>query len=205
MDSEASVISVLIADDHVMFRQGLAAMIRARAMLQLIGEAGNGREAWELVVRLRPDVAVLDLSMPEMKGTEVVKRSVEEGLSTRFLILTMHSHDTLVEEAMRVGATGCLVKEDAFEDLESAIRQISAGEFFVSRSLKTGGAAAGSVLSPREREIARGIIDGLTNKELATRFRSSVKTIETHRVRLMRKMGARNTADIVRLGLERGL
>ncbi len=196
---------MVIADDHLMFRQGLALMIRARKPYRLLGEAADGAEAWSLVQTEAPEIAILDYSMPELKGTEVTERVVEALLPTKCLILTMHTHDVMANEAYRAGALGCLLKDDAFEDLELAIDAALRGDFFVSRSLSFDPEQRNVGLSPREKAIVRGIIEGQTNKELADRFQSSVKTVETHRARLMRKLGARNTADIVRLGLEQGL
>ncbi|MEW6156745.1 MAG: response regulator transcription factor [Verrucomicrobiota bacterium] len=207
MSAASRRIRIVLADDHTMFRQGLSLMVRSQTIYELVGEAKDGAEAWELIESLQPDVAVVDLSMPEARGIELIERAREKSLATKFILLTMHTHDSLVREAMRAGASGCVVKDDAFEDLESAIEEALAGSFFASRSLgwSARDEEAPGLLSPREKQILRGIIEGRTNKELAEICQVSIKTIETHRLRMMKKLGAHNTADIVRKGLEMGL
>ncbi len=198
---------ILVADDHAVLRQGLVLMIQTRTPHTVIGEAANGEEALALLRQEQPDLAVVDQTMPRTKGLEVIAKARAEGLGTRFVLLTMHKHPSLAEEARRVGAAACVLKDDAFEELVGALAAALRGYFYTSRSLESGSnpEATSTRLSPREKEIVRSVIDGRTNKEIATQLAISVKTVETHRERLMKKMGANSSADIVRIGIDMGI
>lgn len=207
MSLNANQVRVVIADNHAIVRQGLASMVRTQTPYQIVGEASDGEEAWQLVSELRPELAVVDLAMPCRRGLELSSLAREREIPTSFVLLTMHKHSSLVAEAKRDGAAAVVVKDDAFEDLVAGMASALAGHFFISRSLLRPAAPGdrAAPLSPRERQIIRGIIEGKTNKDLAAELEISVKTIQTHRLRLMKKLNAHNTADIVRKGMEMGL
>ena len=202
--------SILIADDHELVRRGLCAVVMEVEGWRVVAEAGDGRTAVELAIQHQPDVAVLDLAMPEQNGLEATRRIVAEAPSTRVLILTAHESEQVVREVLDAGALGYLLKSDAGQELIAAIQALLDGKpYFTSKVarlilkgyLGSGGlsaAAIGGSLSPREREIVQLLAEGKTNKEVARRLGITVKTAETHRNNIMRKMGFDSLADLVR-------
>ena len=203
--------SILIADDHELVRRGLSAVVSEIDGWRVVAEAGDGRAAVELALQHRPDVAVLDLAMPEQNGLEATRRIVAETEHTRVLILTAHESEQVVREVLDAGALGYLLKSDAGHELVAAIQALLDGKpYFTSKVarlilegyLKSGGgisaATIGGTLSPREREIVQLLAEGKTNKEVARRLGITVKTAETHRNNIMRKMGFESLADLVR-------
>jgi len=205
------MIRLILADDHAIFRQGLARLLESDEGIELAGEAGDGEAAWDLIREERPDVAVLDISMPGKNGIDVAREIRAAGLPTRALLLTMHDDPTLAQEAEEAGVLGFVVKEEAFSDLLTAIRAVADGQRFVSRVVaeKVNQMAsreeAPAALSPREREVLGNIASGLTNKEIARKLEISPKTVDTHRTRLMRKLNVHTTADMVRYAMKIGL
>jgi DNA-binding NarL/FixJ family response regulator len=202
--------SILIADDHELVRRGLCAVVTEVDGWRVIAEAGDGRTAVELALQHKPDVAVLDLAMPEQNGLEATRRIVTETGHTRVLILTAHESEQVVREVLDAGALGYLLKSDAGHELVAAIQALlDSKPYFTSKVarlilkgyLESGGVAAagiGGTLSPREREIVQLLAEGRTNKEVARRLGITVKTAETHRNNIMRKMGFESLADLVR-------
>lgn len=205
------MIRLILADDHAIFRQGLARLLESDEGIELAGEAGDGDAAWDLIRAEKPDVAVLDISMPGKNGIDVAREIRDASLSTRALLLTMHDDPTLAQEAEEAGVLGFVVKEEAFSDLLTAIRTVADGQRFVSRTVADKVSqmepreTAPAALSPREREVLGNIASGLTNKEIARKLAISPKTVDTHRTRLMRKLGVHTTADMVRYALKIGL
>jgi DNA-binding NarL/FixJ family response regulator len=206
------MIRVLIADDHTIFRQGLAQMLKSIDGLDLTGQAADGQEALRLIAATRPDIAVLDVSMPGLSGLEVTKEALRRRLPTRVILLTMHGEAEAVSTALRAGAAGYVLKDNAFEDLVYAIKAVAAGGTFVSPSV------ASNLLKPvesqpppdvpltrREREVLKLIASGLTNRQIAEKLFISVKTVETHRARILQSLDLHNTADLVRYAIENGL
>jgi len=209
-------ISVLIADDHTLLRDSLVSVLNASGVCQVVGEAGDGPETIERVLALRPQVALIDISMPGLSGIEVVRRLRQEAPGTRCLVLTMHEAEDYVLQVVRAGAAGYLVKDSPASELIQAVKHLAAGRGhfgpYAARVL------AAQVYQPeravddpygnltlREREVFHLIVEGKTTKEIAKRLQIGVKTAENHRIHVLRKLGARNSADIVRFAARKGL
>ena len=204
------IIRTVIADDHAMFRQGLAALLQNAPEIELVGQAGDGDQALELIGRENPDLAILDNSMPGLSGLEVVEKLVREDLKTRFVLLTMHTEPRLASQALQSGAAGFLIKESAFEELLAAIQAVMQGNNYVSSAIavkmvENPGGCRALPLTPREKEILALIASGLTNRQIADRLCISHKTVDTHRTRLMRKLDLHSTAELVALAIKEGL
>jgi len=210
-------MKILIADDHKIFRDGLRNLLEGRSGYQVIAEAEEGGEAVRLAREHAPDVAILDISMQGMNGIDAAARITAENRATRVLILSMHADRRFVLEALKAGALGYLLKESAFEDLLRAIRVVGAGGIFLSprlaecairdyvRIADTGEEGAFAVLSAREREVLQLIAEGSATKEIAARLHVSVKTVETHRSRIMEKLGLRSVAELTKYAIREGL
>lgn len=207
---------VLVADDHTMVRESLVSVLQAQDDVEVVAQASDGFEAVEKAHATHPDVVVADLSMPRLSGLEVVRRLREAMPSTRVLVLTMHQEDEYVLQAVRAGAAGYLVKDSAAAELVDAVRSLHAGrDYFgpqASRALaqqvqnpERGGADPYGQLTAREREVFHLIAEGFTTKEVARRLDISVKTAENHRGRVLAKLDVRNTAELVRYALRKGL
>jgi DNA-binding NarL/FixJ family response regulator len=204
------MIKVVIADDHTIFRQGLAQLLSSVEGVTVTGEAADGSEALKLIREMQPDVAILDLSMPQ-GGLEVAREISREGLSTRVILLTMHNEPDAANKALQAGASGYVLKDNAFEDLVYALRSVARGGTFISPSVAAGVMKSnerrkeGEPLTKREREVLALIATGLTNKQIAERLFISVKTVETHRARIIEALDLHNTAELVRYAIESGL
>ncbi|MCM2335611.1 MAG: response regulator transcription factor [Pseudomonas sp.] len=209
-------IRVLIADDHTLVRESLVSLLQHDGDVQVVAQAADGLETVEKAIATRPDIVVTDISMPRLNGIEVVRRLKEALPDTRVLVLTMHQEDEYVLQAVRVGASGYLVKDSAAAELLAAVRSLHAGRGYfgpqASKALaeqmqhpeREVGDPYGS-LTAREREVFHLIAEGLTTKEIARKLDISVKTAENHRARVIDKLGVRNTAELVRYALRRGL
>ena len=206
------MIKVIIADDHVIFRQGLLKLLQSATDIAVIGEAGEGHESLGLIKKEKPDVAVLDISMPGLNGIEIVKEIEILGLATNVIFLTMHNDPLTAKKAMQSNALGYVLKDDAFEDLLYAIRAAASGRTFISTSISEKILKSGKpkeienrILTEREQEVLRLIALGLTNKKIAEKLVISVKTVDTHRTRILQKLGAHTAADLVRYAIKIGL
>jgi DNA-binding NarL/FixJ family response regulator len=205
-------IRILLADDHVVFRQGLRALLE-QAGMAVIGEASDGQEALQVAHAQPPDVAVLDIGMPHLNGLEVARRLREDVPQTKIVLLTMHTEDPYVLEALQAGAAGYVLKTQAAVDIVQAIRDVLQGATYLSpriagavvRAYLTRSELPPDPLTSREREILQRIAEGETTKEIAWRLRLSVKTVESHRINLMRKLDIHETATLVRYAIRRGL
>lgn len=204
-------IKVILADDHAMFRQGLAALPEAAKDIELRASAPNGREVWELVETLRPDVAILDISMPEMTGIEVARKTRDAGIDTHVIILTMHDDPSAAIEAQEAGAAGYILKDNSFEELVMAVQTVAAGGTFVTlairaklRELQRNGRGR-LALSPREREVIRFIALGNSSKEVARIMHISPRTVDTYRYRVAHKLQLHSLADVVRYAVRVGM
>jgi DNA-binding NarL/FixJ family response regulator len=201
-------ISILIADDHVVIRKGLRTLLEERRGWKVVAEAANGREAVEKASRLKPDLVVMDLSMPELNGLDATPLILKAVPHTRILILTMHNTEELVEKTLQAGARGYVLKSDAESDLVTALEAVLDNRtFFTPASSEFGsdywgrarsGTPAIPSLSPRERQIIQLLAEGKSNKEVAGRLGISVRTAENHRARIMRKLQLRSLSDLVR-------
>lgn len=209
-------VRVLIADDHTLVRESLAGLLQADGDVEVVAQAANGAEAIEKALQARPDVVVTDLSMAGLGGLEVIRRLREALPATRVLVLTMHQEDEYVLQAVRAGASGYLVKDAAPAELLAAVRALHAGRGHFGPQAARALAERlqhpermvddpyGS-LTGREREVLHLIAEGATTKEIARRLGIGVKTAENHRCRVLAKLGLRNTAEVVRYAIGKGL
>jgi DNA-binding NarL/FixJ family response regulator len=204
-------ITVIVADDHAIFRQGLASMLQPEADIGLLAQAVDGAEALGLIESLRPEVAILDLSMPQLTGIEVARRVESAGLDTRVALLTMHDDPSAVLQAQEAGVAGYILKDNSFEELVQAVHAIAAGGTFVTPSIRAKMRALQRngrpivALSPREREVIRLIALGNSSKETARILGVSPRTVDTYRNRLMEKLGLHSLADVVRYAVQAGM
>lgn len=206
------MIKVVIGDDHVIFRQGLLKLLQSAEDIEVMGEAGEGLKILSLIKKEQPAVAILDISMPGPGGLEIVKEIQNEGIETKVILLTMHNDALTAQKAIQSNASGYVLKDDAFEDLLYAIRAVASGRKFISPSISEKILHPGRVrengdriLTEREQEILRLIALGLTNKKIAEKLSISVKTVDTHRTRILQKLDVHATADLVRHALKMGL
>lgn len=209
-------IRVLLAEDHHVVRQGLRALLETVPDFEIVGEAADGRHVLLEVERLRPDVLLLDLMLPELHGLEVARR-VARRTSTRVVILSMHDNEGYVVKALQHGALGYVLKGSQMADLVQAMREAFAGRFYLSPPLSdlavhaylekanAGGGDIYDSLTPREREILQLVAEGHSNAAIGERLFISPRTVETHRAHIMQKLGLKNHADVVRFALQRGI
>lgn len=208
-------ISVLICEDHSLLRDGLKAIMRDHASLEVVGEAANGKEALQAAKRLRPDVILMDIEMPELSGLEATRRIHDSKLRSRVLILTLYDEEELIARCLDAGAAGYVLKDGPAAQLLYAIEAVARGERYVSpRALSKvaehGGPERGTqtpydLLTDREREVLKLLADGLTSKEIAQRLERSLKTVDTHKYNLMRKLGLHDRAALIRYAIQRKL
>jgi two-component system, NarL family, response regulator NreC len=210
-------ISIVLADDHHLVRQALRVLLETEGDLAVVGESSDGLEAVELVERLRPQVLVLDLTMPGLGGIEVARRVTKSCPETRVVVLSMHVTEAHVLEALRCGACGYVRKDATAGDLVHAIREVAAGHLYLSppfsdhaiaayrQRAEQAGVDPYDTLTNRERQVLHLAAEGSTNAEIGARFGISPRTAETHRARVMSKLGLRRHADLVRYALNRGI
>lgn len=213
-------IAVLLADDHMILREGLCALLRSESDIHVIGEAENGRQAVTLAGKLKPDVLVMDIAMPLLNGLEATRQILRMASPPRILILSAHSDDAYVRQMVDLGAAGFLIKQTASHNLSEAIRRVHAGKKYfspaISRLLSHEPAKASSkrgkaaveplqLLSSREMEILQLIAEGRTNKESALLLSISIKTVEKHRQTLMEKLSIHDTAGLTRYAIAAGV
>jgi two-component system, NarL family, response regulator NreC len=202
-------IRVLLADDHAILRAGLRMLLAAQPDMTVVAEAADGEEAVRRALATRPDVAVIDLTMPGLSGVETLGRLRREVPATRLLVLTMHDDPGYARVALAAGASGHVVKDAESAELLTAIRTVHRGRTFVRVGAGAPAtlppASAAPPLSPRERQVLGLLVHGHTNREVADRLSLSVKTVETHRARLSEKLGLHSRADLVRFAIELGL
>jgi len=211
-----SAIRVLVADDHTLVRESLVNVLDASGVCTVVAQAADGLAAVEKALQVRPDVAIVDISMPGLNGIEVVRRLHAELPETRTLVLTMHEDEEYVLHVVRAGAAGYLLKDSPISELITAVKQLHAGgahfgaaaaRVLANQVQKPEGAGSDPYgrLTPREREVFHMIVEGRTSKEIAARLGISTKTAENHRANVLDKLDARNTADVVRYAVRRGL
>lgn len=207
------MIRVLLADDHAIVRDGLRAVLAREPDIQVVAEAGDGREALRLAREARADVAALDISMPLLNGLEAARQMAAWGRGPRTILLTVHAEDRYALEALRAGVRGYVLKKQAAADLVRAIREVAAGRVYLSPGIS--GAVVEAVRSPappregtltaREREVLQLVAEGKTTKEIATILGVSVKTADAHRTRLMQKLDLHDIAGLTRYAIRQGL
>jgi two-component system response regulator NreC len=210
-------LTLLLADDHQIVRQGLQAILQTQPDFQVVGEAADGSEAVRLTERLRPGVLILDLTMPGLNGLEVAREVARRAPRTRIVVLSMHSDLAYVVEALRAGALGFVLKDAGSEELIKAVREAAAGRRYLSPPLsqnalgtylqkaETDSAEPYDTLSAREREVLQLTVEGHSGVEIAELLFISPRTVETHRANLMRKLGVRNQKELVRYAVQRGI
>jgi len=212
-----TAIRVLIADDHSVLRAGLRMLLNAQSDIDVVGEAVDGRDVTRKARELKPDVCLLDLSMPGPRSGNVIRGVLEASPKTRVLVLTMHDDAAYLRSALAAGASGYLVKKAADSELMSAVRAVHAGRTFVDLTYSVGGANLSlsrkspgegqrpKKLSAQERRVLQLLGEGHSNQQIADRIRVSVKTVETYRTRLSEKLGLRGRAELYRFAAESGI
>jgi DNA-binding NarL/FixJ family response regulator len=210
-------LRILIADDHGLVRRGARGVLQSRRGWKVVGEAANGREAVEKAIKLKPDVAIMDISMPELDGVEVVRQVQEAVPNTKVLVLTMHESDQMVQCALEAGARGYILKSDLTDSLPKAVRAVADGKRFLTPKvseivlegfLNTGnkprqGERVGARTTPRETEVTRLLAEGKSNKEIASILGIALRTVETHRAKIMLKLGLHSIAELVHYAIRR--
>jgi len=211
-------ITVLLADDHTVVRQGLRSLLEAEEDMSVVGEAENGRQAVQMARRLQPDVVVMDIAMPSLNGLEATRQITKESHKSKVLILSSYSDDEYVQQLTDAGASGYLVKQTAAQDLVAAIREAKKGNAFFSPAIskrllehyrasmgKPPGEKRTSKLTPRELEVLQLIAEGYANKQIAGELFISIKTVETHRQQLMYKLDIHDVAGLTRYAIAKGI
>ena len=210
-------ISILLADDHTILRQGLHVLLDAEANFHVVGETGDGLEVLQLVDKLHPDVVVLDLEMPGLKGLEVTRQIHQRHPEIRVIILSMHAKEAYVLEALKNGASGYVLKGSEAKELTEAINQASMGLRYLSQPLTERAIEAYlektqdqsldpyDTLTNREREILHMAAEGKSNTEIGRLLVISARTVEVHRTKMMRKLGLKSENDLIRYALRRGI
>ncbi len=212
--------TLLIVDDHPLLREGLKAIIGRNPEYEVIGEAGNGREALRMVKQLKPNLALLDISLPDQSGLELIRDMLQSSPETRVMIISMHSKIDYIVKAFQAGARGYVAKESATEKLLQGINTVLKGDYFMDTSVsqqvvkKLAGLAekeakvqdaAYETLTPREQEIMVLVAEGLSSNDIAERLFISSKTVENHRASIMHKLNLHNTIELIRYAAKLGL
>ena len=211
MTKATKPLRILVADDHELVRRGIRGLLRARRGWTVVGEAMNGREAVEKANKLKPDVAILDISMPDLDGLQATRRIREAVPTTEVVVLTMHESDQMVRRVLDAGARGYVLKSDLATHLVKAVKDVCAGKMFltprVSDIVVRGFLATGEESdptehsearpTPREVEIIRLLAEGKANKEIAAKLGITIRTVETHRAKIMLKLGLHSLAELI--------
>jgi two-component system response regulator NreC len=211
-------IRILLADDHTILRAGLRMMLNAQPDMEVIGEAQDGRQAIEETQKLRPDIVLMDITMPDLNGIEATRQIKRLVSDVKILMLTMHEHDDYVFQALQAGASGYMLKEAADTELITALHVITSGQFYLSptaqsvvvgdylQKVRTGEERDSySSLTEREREILKLVAEGFTNNQIAERLVISPKTVDTHRTHIMDKLNMHSRAELIKYAMRRGL
>jgi len=208
-------LRVFLADDHAVVREGLKALINGQAGMEVVGEAADGRTACARAREMRPDVVVMDVSMPEMNGVQATRQLRSQCPDVKVLALTVHEERSYLRDLIEAGAAGYILKRSAAEDLVHAVQVVARGDVYLDPSVtavvlgklsrtRPPNDSSGLELSDRETEVLQLIAQGHSNKEIAGRLKISIKTVETYKARSMEKLGLTGRADIVRFALQKG-
>ncbi len=210
-------IKIILADDHNVLREGLKSLLNQQQDFEVIGEADNGRDAVRLAKKLEPDIVILDIGMPNMNGIQATQHIVAEVPDTKVLALSMHSDHQFVVKMLQAGASGYMLKDCAYEELISAVRDINAGKFYLSKDvtgvvinnyinmIQAVDAVSHPTLTSRERETLQLIAEGKSTAETANLLNVSTKTIETHRKNIMDKLDIHNIAELTKYAVREGI
>ena len=206
-------LQILLVDDHVIVRRGLRALLETNQDFVVCAEAGDGRDAVELAIKHKPDIAVVDVSLPILNGIEATRQIRRGSPATEVLVFTMHDSDELISEVLHAGARGYLLKSEADDQVINAVRTLARHRPFFSTKVSetlldkfnSGSTGRSNLLTPREREIVQLIAEGNSNKKIALLLNVSVKTVETHRSAAMYKLGIRSVAELVRYAVRNKL
>ncbi len=204
----ANKLKVLLVDDHALVRRGFRRMLEDEPTIQVVGEASDGMEAVERAEQLQPDVIVMDCALPQFNGIEASRRILAKRPETAILMLSMHSEDTLIRQAMEAGAKGYVLKNAMDLDLVSAIKKVAEGKIVLDPQITRGGTLKGerdTGLTQRELEILQHIVAGKSNKEIASELSLSVNTVSVHRANIMDALGIHKTAELVVYAIRNGL
>lgn len=209
--------TIILAEDHQIVRQGLRKLLEEERDLRVVGETGDGLEAAQLVEKLRPDILVVDMVMPGLNGLDVIRNVRQRSPQTRIIVLSMHANEGYVVEALRLGASGYLLKESSSNELIRAVQAVMAGNRYLTTSLaeraldayveKMGQPTTDSyeMLTERERQVLQLVAEGNSNAEIAERLSIGVRTVETHRSNLLHKLGIKSQNELIRYVIQRGL
>lgn len=206
-------VRVLLADDHQLVRHGFAVFLNGQPDMEVVGEASNGREAVELSEQLRPDIVIMDVTMPELSGVEATRRVRENASNIKVLALSMHRDSVYVREILRAGADGYLLKDSRGIDMLTAIRSVCNGEGYISPAVSQAvlqdyrkqAKAPIDLLTARERDVLQLVAEGFTNKQIAKKLNLSIYTAEGYRGRIMEKLNLHSTGELVRFAMRAGL
>jgi two-component system, NarL family, response regulator NreC len=206
-------IRILLADDHALVRQGFRLILSAQEDMEIVGEAGNGREAVEMSESLNPDMVVMDIAMPELNGIEATRRLAASHPHIRVLALSMHKDSVYVREVLHAGAKGYLLKDSIDRDLVAAVRAVAKGEGYLSPGVSEAVLSdyrrhvtdPVDLLTSREREVLQMIAEGQTNKDIAAKLNLSVYTVDAHRGHIMEKLNLHSMGELVRFAMRNGL
>ena len=211
------MITIVLAEDHKVVRQGVRMLLEAEPDFSVLGEAGDGLEALQLVEQLQPDVLIVDVMMPGLTGLEVSRQVSQRLPQTRVIVLSMHANEVYVLEALRSGAVGYVLKDSSADEVVQAVRNVSQGQRYLSASLSERAIEVYvqkaqqtslddyETLTTREREVLHLAAEGHSNAEIAKTLSISPRTVETHRANLMRKLNLQNQTDLIRFALKRGI
>ena len=217
MASIEKKVKILLADDHRILRSGLRELLEKQPEFEVVAEAENGREAVGLCRKLLPDVAIMDITMPDLNGVEATRKITAECSRTKVIILSVHSEQRFVTEVIKAGASGYILKDCEFDEMISAISTVTSGRIYLCSQVTTivrndyiqhlirAESASPKTLTAREREVLQLIAEGKSTKEIAFSFNLSVKTIEAHRQRIMDKLNIHNVAELTKYAIREGL
>ncbi len=207
-------LRILLADDHTLVRSGIRSLLQAMTNVQVVGEAGDGQTALTIIEQQTPDVVLMDVAMPGLNGLETLNRIRNDFPTVKVLILSMHTNEAYVSQALRYGAAGYLLKDAATIELELALQAVARGDTYLSPAvskhliaghLQRDSVATANALTPRQREILQSIAQGQTSQQIAQRLGISVKTVEAHRAQLMDRLDIHDVAGLVRYAIKIGL
>jgi two-component system response regulator NreC len=210
-------ITVLLADDHAVLREGVRMVLEAQPGIRVVGEAEDGRQALDMAEKLDPDVVVMDIAMPNLNGLEATRQIKRRFPRTQVVILTMHENQQYLMQIVKVGAVGCVIKRAAGTELVTAVKAASRGESYFSPAiasmllddyrvrLRYEGKDEADLLTEREREVLQLVAEGKTNQEIADLLTLSIKTVQTHRAHVMEKLDAHDRTDLVKYAIRMGM